>query len=144
VATGGDNVSVLSGRGDGTFDPRYEHTVGRTPFAAEVRDVNGDGRNDVVTANYDDTNVGLSFGGPGQHRVRLQWAAATDAGVGVAGYRVFRNGQPVGTSTATTFIDQGLAAATTYQYSVSAFDAASPANESAPSAAIPVTTLPNN
>jgi hypothetical protein len=27
---------------------------------------------------------------------------------------------------------------------VSAFDAASPANESAPSAAIPVTTLPNN
>lgn len=51
----------------------------------------------------------------------LTWQAATD-NVGVTGYRVFRDGQPVGDVTQTTFTDQALGAAA--QYQVVALDAA--------------------
>jgi hypothetical protein len=51
----------------------------------------------------------------------LTWAPATD-NVGVTGYRVFRDGQPIGDVTQTTFTDQALAAPA--QYQVVALDAA--------------------
>ncbi|HET9391346.1 MAG TPA: fibronectin type III domain-containing protein [Steroidobacteraceae bacterium] len=78
----------------------------------------------------------------------LSWAASTDlpnpGGAGVGGYFVYRNGNtttPVGTITSgTSFTDSALTAATTYTYQVAAFDKASPANVSAPSTAISVTT----
>ena len=58
-------------------------------------------------------------------RIDLSWAASTDA-VGVSGYRVFRNGSttPLATVTAANYSDTGLAASTTYTYTVRAFDAA--------------------
>ena len=55
--------------------------------------------------------------------VRLTWSAATD-NVGVSGYRIFRDGNQIGTSTGTTYDDSGLAPSTTYRYEVAAFDAA--------------------
>jgi Uncharacterized protein contain chitin-binding domain type 3 len=55
--------------------------------------------------------------------VKIDWTAATD-NVGVTGYQILRNGAPVTTVTGTTFTDTGLAAATTYNYSVVARDAA--------------------
>jgi chitodextrinase len=63
----------------------------------------------------------------------LSWTAATD-NVGVAGYRVFRDGAQVGTSPAPSYTDSGLATATTYSYTVEAYDAAgnrSPASDAA-------------
>jgi glucose/arabinose dehydrogenase len=77
--------------------------------------------------------------------VQLTWDASTDAGTGVAGYRVYRDGgaAPVATvSDGTTHLDSGLTPATVYSYTVTAFDRASPANESAPSAAATAATLP--
>ncbi|WP_182882422.1 PQQ-dependent sugar dehydrogenase [Microbispora sp. H10949] len=60
--------------------------------------------------------------------VTLQWTAATD-NVGVRAYLVYRGGALVGTVTgnppATTFIDSGLSANTSYQYYVVARDAQS-------------------
>ena len=58
-------------------------------------------------------------------RIDLSWAASTDA-VGISGYRIFRNGSttPLATVTATSYSDTGLAASTTYTYTVRAFDAA--------------------
>lgn len=53
----------------------------------------------------------------------LSWTASTD-GKGIAGYKVYRNGNPVGNTTLTTFTDVGLTASTTYYYSVSAYDIA--------------------
>lgn len=54
----------------------------------------------------------------------LSWTAATD-NVGVAGYKILRGGVYVGTTTTgTTFADTGLAASTTYTYTVKAYDAA--------------------
>lgn len=73
--------------------------------------------------------------------VTLRWTAATDA-VGVRAYDVLRGGTVVGTVTgnppATTFIDSGLTANTTYQYTVRARDAAG--NTSPASAPVSVTT----
>ncbi len=69
----------------------------------------------------------------------IAWAASTDA-AGVAGYNVYRNGVLAGTvnGTTTTFTDTGLTVATTYSYTVTAFDAAK--NQSAASPALSVTT----
>jgi hypothetical protein len=69
--------------------------------------------------------------------VALSWTASTD-NVGVTGYQIFRNGTQVGTSTGTTFTDSGLAASTTYTYTVKATDAAG--NVSAASNSLNVTT----
>jgi len=67
----------------------------------------------------------------------LEWSASSDD-VGVAGYRVFRNGTSIGTTAGTSFTDFALLPSTNYSYSVAAFDAAQ--NQSAASAAVNVTT----
>jgi chitodextrinase len=69
--------------------------------------------------------------------VSLRWNVSTD-NVGVAGYRVTRNGMVVATVTGTTHTDAGLTASTAYTYRVSAYDEAG--NVSADSAAATVTT----
>ncbi len=74
-------------------------------------------------------------------QINLSWSASTD-NVGVAGYRVYRNGVQVGTTASRTYSDTGLLAATLYSYRVAAYDAAG--NVSAQSAAISATTLVSN
>ena len=71
--------------------------------------------------------------------VALAWNASSD-NVGVTGYEVLRNGTVVGTSTGTTYTDTGLAAATTYTYTVRAIDAAG--NQSGASNSVSATTQP--
>ncbi|MGB7624468.1 MAG: fibronectin type III domain-containing protein, partial [Terriglobia bacterium] len=70
-------------------------------------------------------------------QVNLSWSASTD-NVAVTGYRIYRNGSPVGTSATPSYQDSGLTASTTYSYTVSAYDAAN--NSSAPSSAATATT----
>lgn len=65
--------------------------------------------------------------------VTLAWDASTDSGgAGLAGYRIYRDSgsTPIGTSSSTSFTDSGLTPGASYGYSVSAYDRASPANES--------------
>jgi len=62
--------------------------------------------------------------------INLSWTASTD-NAGVAGYKVFRGATLLTTATSATFADSGLAAGTSYSYTVSAFDAAG--NDSAAS-----------
>ena len=54
------NVSVLLGNGDGTFQPPVSFAAGTDPRSVAVADVNGDGRPDLVVADY---GVGGSGGG---------------------------------------------------------------------------------
>ena len=68
------------------------------------------------------------------------WTAATD-NIGVTGYKVYRNGALIGATTSLTYSDSGLTTATTYSYTVYAFDAAG--NASAISTAAVVTTPDN-
>ena len=70
-------------------------------------------------------------------QINLSWTASTD-NVGVTGYKIFRNSSQVSTSTGTAFSDSGLIAATSYTYTVAAYDAAG--NTSNNSAAVTATT----
>ncbi|HTU64487.1 MAG TPA: PQQ-dependent sugar dehydrogenase [Steroidobacteraceae bacterium] len=76
-----------------------------------------------------------------QTEILVSWTASTDA-TGVAGYRVFRDGNTtaVATPTGTSFTDTGLTANTTYSYTVVAVDSAPAANVSAASVAASATT----
>jgi glucose/arabinose dehydrogenase len=56
---GGDSVSILLGTGTGTFAPKVDVTVGQGPFSVSARDLNGDGKRDLVTANWWDAGVSI-------------------------------------------------------------------------------------
>ena len=84
-------------------------------------------------------NVKAVASGPTQ--VNLTWDASTDTGgSGLAGYRIFRNGNatPVATVAVANYSDINLTAGTAYMYVVRAFDGAG--NVSAPSTPVSVTT----
>ena len=69
------------------------------------------------------TPTGLSFSGTGQTSVALSWIASTD-NVGVTGYRLYRNGSQVGTSSSVGYIFGGLTCASNYTLGVAAVDGA--------------------
>jgi chitodextrinase/sulfur relay (sulfurtransferase) DsrF/TusC family protein len=71
-------------------------------------------------------------------QISLSWTASTD-NIGVAGYRIFRNGVQAGSTVSPGYIDGNLTANTSYQYAVLAFDNAG--NVSALSPSVPATTL---
>ena len=56
-------------------------------------------------------------------QINLAWTASTD-NIAVVGYKIFRNGTQIATSTNTTFYNTGLTASTTYSYMIKAYDAA--------------------
>src|SRR5437762_1443140 len=83
--------------------------------------------------------TGLRATAVSSSQINLSWAASSD-NVGVSGYRVFRNGAQIATTSATSFPNTGLSPSTTYSYTVAAFDAAgnldpqtTPLNSTAPS-----------
>ncbi len=85
---------------------------------------------------------GLTATAQSATQIALTWTASTDAGTGIAGYRVFRDAgtTPITTVTTTNYTDGNLTAATTYSYTVRAYDQSTPANESAASVAASATT----
>lgn len=69
--------------------------------------------------------------------VALAWAKPPD-GFPVAGYRVYRNGTQLGTTTTRSFTDTGLSGGVVYRYTVTAYD--SIGNVSPPSAVLSLKT----
>ncbi|RUT36321.1 alpha-amylase [Paenibacillus zeisoli] len=69
------------------------------------------------------TPASLASTGSTATSVSLSWTASTD-NVDVSGYEIYRNGTKVGTSTTPSFTDTGLTEATSYKYTVKAYDAA--------------------
>jgi len=55
-------VSVLIGKGDGTFGAPVKYSAGEGPLALAVADFNGDGRLDLAVANNRSRNVSLLWG----------------------------------------------------------------------------------
>jgi endoglucanase len=83
------------------------------------------------------TPANLRVTGTTTSSVSLAWNASTDD-IGVTGYQVLRGATVVGNPTGLTFTETGLAAATTYSYSVRALDASG--KQSALSTAVNATT----
>ncbi len=65
--------------------------------------------------------TGLSATDVDQGAVNLSWTASTD-NLGVTGYKIYRNGVQVGTTSSTTYNDSGLSVNTGYTYYVVAYD----------------------
>ncbi len=84
------------------------------------------------------TPTSLSISNVTSSAVTVGWAASTD-NVGVATYKVLRNGAQAGTTTTTSFTNTGLAPSTNYSFTAQAFDAAG--NSSGISAAASASTL---
>jgi hypothetical protein len=60
----GASLTILLGNGDGTFTaaPGSPVTVGNGPYAVAVADLNGDGKLDLVTANFGDNTLSILLG----------------------------------------------------------------------------------
>ncbi len=84
---------------------------------------------------------GLTATAASVSEIDLTWNASSENGGAVAGYSIFRNGAPVGTTTTTSYADLGLVLSTSYTYTVATYDAQG--NISAPSANVSATTLSN-
>src|SRR5438132_8477878 len=83
------------------------------------------------------TPAGLHATSVASTRAALSWSPSSGS---VAGYTVYRNGSPIGTTgpDTTTFLDPNVTRATTYAYAVDAFDLAN--DRSARSASLTVKT----
>jgi fibronectin type 3 domain-containing protein len=119
----GDDGDVAPPPAGGNPPPTSGGTVDTTP--------------PTVPANFAGTATSPS-------QIQLSWDASTDSEAGVAGYRLYRDGsnEPIANVTVTHYTDTGLATNTTFVYTVRAYDAATPANESALTAPVSVTTPP--
>src|SRR5207302_1143934 len=81
--------------------------------------------------------TGLTANAASSSQINLSWTASSD-NVGVSGYRVYRGGTQIGTTSTTFFIDTSVLPSTTYSYTVAAYDAAG--NVSAQSSPASATT----
>jgi len=74
---GSNNVSVLLGNGDGSFQGAVNYPAGTQPRSVAVGDLNGDGTLDLAVADYGgSTNVSVLLGnGDGTFQTALSYAA---------------------------------------------------------------------
>jgi hypothetical protein len=71
-------VSVLCGKGDGTFLPAIYFGAGKDPFAVAVGDLTGTGHSDIVTANYDGNCISVLRGdGNGSFQSAVEYPAGS-------------------------------------------------------------------
>jgi hypothetical protein len=126
--------------GVGIALPQVTEDFFRTPRTGSKSDI---GAYVFLTPGVDSiapsTPTNLSATANSSTQVNLAWNASTD-NVGVTGYKIYRNGTQIGTSTVASLIDAATTGGTTYSYTVTAFDAAG--NPSALSNAATVTTPP--
>jgi FG-GAP-like repeat/Abnormal spindle-like microcephaly-assoc'd, ASPM-SPD-2-Hydin len=74
----GNNVSVLLGNGDGTFQPAVNYGAGSNPFSVAVGDFNGDGKLDLAVANESSNNVSVLLGnGDGTFQAAVHYATGS-------------------------------------------------------------------
>jgi hypothetical protein len=71
-----DNVSVLLGNGDGTFQTAVNYGTGGWPYSVAIGDVNGDDAPDLAVANCDSDNVSVLLGnGDGTFQTAVNYLA---------------------------------------------------------------------
>ena len=81
---GAASVSVLLGKGDGTFQPQVTYAVGTEPERVLLADLNGDGKLDMVQANTASQTISILLGnGDGTFQKRVTYPCASPVGLGV-------------------------------------------------------------
>jgi hypothetical protein len=77
TANSTDNtVSILLGRGDGTFAAHVDYATGKGPSSVAIADLNGDGKLDLVVTNATDNTVSVLKGnGDGTFQAHTDRAA---------------------------------------------------------------------
>jgi hypothetical protein len=76
-------ISILLGKGDGTFLAKTDYSVGQSPSAIAAHDFNGDGKLDLAVANSSDSVSVLLGNGDGTFRTHVDFAS-TSAPWGIA------------------------------------------------------------
>ena len=84
---GSDNVSILLGNGDGTFQAAVDYGAGTDPDSVAVGDFNGDGKLDLVVANDDSNNVSILLGnGDGTFQAAVNYGVSAPSSVAVGDF----------------------------------------------------------
>ncbi|WP_263373831.1 beta strand repeat-containing protein [Granulicella aggregans] len=79
-----NTVSILLGKGDGTFQPEVKYNVGSEPERVLVADLNGDGNLDLVVANTGSSTISVLLGnGDGTFQMQVTYPCASPVGLGV-------------------------------------------------------------
>jgi hypothetical protein len=74
-------VSILLGKGDGTFQAAQSYAAGRNPSYVAVGDLNGDGRLDLAVTNFSSGTVSILLGnGDGSFQDALHFIIPVDTG----------------------------------------------------------------
>jgi len=74
----GSTFEILIGKGDGTFAPPVTYAVGANPVFVLQRDLNGDGKKDIIVVNQDSDDVSVLLGkGDGTFLPQKTFAAGT-------------------------------------------------------------------
>jgi chitodextrinase len=108
---------------DLTLNTQYCYTVSTIDFYG-----NESGQSDIACATPSDTQAPstpteLNAVAVSASQIDISWETSNDD-VGVAGYRVYRDGQEVGTTPTLTYSDIGLISNTEYSFTVAAYDEA--------------------
>ena len=83
---GSNNVSVLLGKGDGTFQAAVNYVTGIEPYSVAVGDFNGDGKLDLAVENYGSSTVSVLLGnGDGTFQTAVNYATGVGSIVVVVG-----------------------------------------------------------
>jgi phosphatidylinositol-3-phosphatase len=118
-ATPLNHYSLLAGIEDRFGLPRLNNAIAATPLFIDPM---GGPPPDQTPPTQPGKPVGI---GVDATSIRISWAASSDASMPIT-YRVYRDGvlNPVGQTTATVYVDAGLAPSSSHTYVVDAVDAA--------------------
>jgi hypothetical protein len=79
-------VSLLLGKGDGTFQAAVNYAAGSSPYSVTVGDFNGDGHLDLAVANVMSNDVSVLLGkGDGTFQAAVNYAVGRSPGSGHGG-----------------------------------------------------------
>jgi N-acetylglucosamine-6-sulfatase len=116
-------------------DPAYSSIISDLKVKLAALKSEGGGPSDTTAPSVPTNLVATAIS---SSKVNLSWAPSTD-NVGVTGYKIYRNGSILITTSGTSYSDTGLTPSTTYSYSVAARDSAG--NTSVQSSPASATTL---
>src|SRR5260370_11511182 len=72
---GANTISILLGKGDGTFQPHVDYAVGSSPLSIVAGDFNGDGTIDLAVANSGSNSISILLGnGDGTFQTHVDFA----------------------------------------------------------------------